>query len=79
MSDFCSSEEVDPVALAESIHIERVLPLNFVCVPEILEDTVTGGAFKFSRGHVGHLVFVFWLAIGLPMGSMILLMSKWCL
>jgi|JI6StandDraft_1071083.scaffolds.fasta_scaffold1066420_2 hypothetical protein len=59
MSDFCSSEEVDPVALAESIHIERVLSLNFICVPEVLEDTVTGCAFEFSRGHVGDLVFVF--------------------
>jgi hypothetical protein len=37
-------DEVDPVTLAESEHVEWIFPLDFVCLPIAGEDVVSGGS-----------------------------------
>lgn len=59
MSDLGSPKEVDPVALTQSKHIEQVLPLHFISVPQVVQDAVLGCTCEFLGGHVGHFMLVF--------------------
>lgn len=50
MCDFCCPEEVNPVALAEGIHVECVLALYLISLPVSSENVVATGLQEFLRG-----------------------------
>lgn len=72
-------DEVHPVALREREHVEGVLALDLVGLPVAGEDVVARGLEELVSGEVGDAVLVLWIGGALPWGSMIFLMSKWCL
>lgn len=79
MCYFCCPKEIDPVALAERVHVEWVLALYFIGLPVFGEDIVATGLKEFLGSEIGQAVFVLCVEGEVPTGSMIFLMSKWCL
>lgn len=76
MSEFGCFVEVDPVTLAEGIHVHGVFALDLVCLPQGLEDMVPGCAFKLLGGQIWDSMLIFYLTTIVPTGSIIFLMSK---
>lgn len=72
-------DEVHPVALRQREHVERVLALDLVGLPVPREDVVAGCLEELLSGEVGHAMLVLYITGEVPTGSMIFLMSKWCL
>lgn len=79
VSQLCRPDEVHPVALRNREHVERVLALDFVCLPVPSENVVAGRLYELLSGEVGHAMLVLYIKKEVPTGSMIFLMSKWCL
>ncbi len=79
MSEICDFDEIAPVSLTESVHVHQVLSLYLVRLPDVLQYVIPGRFLKLFLSHIGHYVLVLYLKVCLPSGSIIFLISKWCL